>query len=92
MIDGRWCNNRDKGSYMMSYDEETRSYHATLLQKQGYYSYQLLGCNDEERFALESEGNFYQTENTYQMYVYYKKNGGRTWRLVGYKDVENSQR
>ncbi len=92
MIDGRWCNNRDKGSYMMSYDEETRSYHATLLQKQGYYSYQLLGCNDEERFALESEGNFYQTENTYQMYVYYKKNGGRTWRLVGYKEVESSQR
>ena len=33
---------------------------------------------------VPSEGNFYQTENTYQALIYFKANGDRTDRLVGY--------
>ena len=66
----------------MTYDMESQTYHAAILQKQGYYSYQYL--MDDGRLA-PSEGNFWETENRYQALVYYKGAGERTWRLVGYR-------
>jgi hypothetical protein len=41
-----------------------------------------------ERQIPSSEGSFFQTENRYQVLVYYKEIGGRTWQLVGYKSLE----
>ena len=63
----------------MTYAPEQQLYTARILQKQGYYSYQYLG--------VPSEGNFYQTENSYQIYVYYKGIGERTWRLVAFNQL-----
>lgn len=85
-VDGWWTTDQDRDSYRMVYDEESQAYHTTLLQKQGYYSYQYLRA--DERGAtdnLECEGNFYQTENRYQVYVYYRPIGARTWQLCGYQ-------
>jgi hypothetical protein len=69
----------------MRYDGERKVYFTALLQKQGYYNYRYLTA---DRQIPPSEGNFYQTENRYQVLVYYKEVGGRTWRLVGYKSLE----
>ena len=61
---------------------------ASILQKQGYYSYQYLWEDGNgRRHVLPSEGNFYQTENRYQTLVYYKETGGRTWRLAAYGQI-----
>ncbi len=88
-IDGWWTTDADKGNYVMEYDSGDCSYNAVLLQKQGYYSYQyLLKTPEGQTLIPPSEGNFYQTENRYQAYVYYKETGGRTWRLVGYRQLE----
>lgn len=84
MIDGRWTNEEPE-TYLMTYDETTRLYTTSILQKQGYYSYQYLWIdNDGNSHPLPSEGNFYQTENRYQILVYYKGTGMRTWRLVAF--------
>jgi hypothetical protein len=89
VIDGWWTNDADSDKYAMEYDSADGSYNAALLQKQGYYSYQyLLKTSDGRTLVPPSEGSFYQTENRYQAYIYYKETGGRTWRLVGYRQLE----
>jgi len=85
-IDGHWTNDATRATYLMNYDADKQQYHASIMQKQGYYSY---------RYVLEdgsippSEGSFFQTENRYQAFIYYKGTGGRTWRLVAYRGIKN---
>lgn len=84
IIDGRWTT-EDPDTYVMEYDTDKQLYTARILQKQGYYSYQYLLITDDGRpHPLPSEGNFFETENHYQVLVYYKGTGERTWRLVAY--------
>lgn len=91
LIDGRWATDNDRDNYLMAYSAENNTYNITLLQKQGYYSYQFLARRrNGATFIPPTEGNFYQTENRYQVYVYYKPTGGRTWRLVAYRQAEIS--
>lgn len=90
LIDGHWATEQQSQTYSMEYDETDGSYNATILQKQGYYSYQYLLSDDNGRCSIPpSEGSFYETENRYQAYVYYKPVGGRTWQLVGYRQIAN---
>lgn len=83
-IDGQWATDIDKEHYRMRYNGEKKVYYTALLQKQGYYNYRYITADGQ---IPPSEGNFYQTENCYQVLVYYKEVGGRTWRLVGYKSL-----
>ena len=84
VIDGRWTT-EDPETYVMEYDEASKLYTTSILQKLGYYSYQYLWVTDDSvSHPLPSEGNFYQTENRYQVLVYYKGVGERTWRLVAF--------
>ena len=82
VIDGRWTT-EDPETYIMTYDDISGLYTASILQKLGYYSYQYL----LDSRPLPSEGNFYQTENGYQILVYYKGTGERTWRLVAFSQL-----
>ena len=69
-------------------DVDADLYTASILQKQGYYSYQYLWEDEHgKKRVLPSEGNFYQTENRYQALVYYKETGGRTWRLAAFGQI-----
>ena len=87
IISGMWTTESPE-SYQMEYDAEKGLYTASILQKQGYYSYQYLWHTPDGRtHNLPSEGNFYQTENRYQVYIYYRGTGERTWRLVGYRQL-----
>ena len=87
LIQGMWTV-EDPETYVMTYDETTQLYTARILQKQGYYSYQYLWQDHDGHLQLlPSEGSFYQTENRYQAYIYYKGTGERTWRLVGYRQL-----
>ncbi len=84
VIDGRWTT-EDPETYVMEYDDASKLYTTSILQKLGYYSYQYLWVTDDGMtHPLSSEGNFYQTENRYQVLVYYKGVGERTWRLVAF--------
>ena len=87
LIQGHWTTEAPE-TYEMTYDATTRLYTASILQKQGYYSYQYLWQdNDGRQQFLPSEGSFYQTENRYQCYIYYKGTEDRTWRLVSYRQL-----
>ena len=87
MVDGQWATEDDE-TYVMTYDEEDQSYNARILQKQGYYSYQyVLRDEDGTTHVMPEEGSFFETENRYQAYVYYKGINDRTWRLTGYQQI-----
>ena len=84
-LNGAWTHDSFGPAYRMVYDETDSLYKASVMLKQGYYSYQyLLRTSDGTLHPLPSEGSFYQTENSYQALVYFRPQGGRTDRLVGY--------
>ena len=84
-ISGHWTTDSQRDHYHMKYDAEAGKYTARLMQKQGYYSYQFVS---EDGSNPSSEGSFFQTQNRYQAFVYYKGTGARTWRLVGYRALD----
>ena len=87
IIAGNWTTEESAG-YVMTYDEQEKSYNAQILQKQGYYSYQYLLCDkDGQTHIMPEEGSFFETENRYQAFVYYKGVSERTWRLLGYQQI-----
>ena len=89
-IDGRWTV-EEPDTYVMTYDDSDNSYNAVVMQKLGYYNYQLLMADyDGTTHLLPEEGSFYQTENTYTALVYFKGTAERSWRLVGMKSVKFS--
>jgi hypothetical protein len=88
IINGQLATDANQESYVMQYDSTDGTYNATIMQKLGYYNYQYLQLLDDGSTQTPpSESNFYQTENRYQAFVYYKGTGERTWRLVGYRQL-----
>lgn len=77
--------------YEMHYNPESQRYEHYLMLKQGNYNYQYLFVPDGEtkgRTVL-TEGDFYQTENEYTIYVYYRPIGARFDRLIGVSTLKN---
>lgn len=78
----------------MTWNFDTNQYELTLLLKQGYYNFQYVYVEQGSLVADNKniEGSFWETENDYQIFVYYKGPAGRYDRLVGYRilnSVEN---
>ncbi len=78
----------------MKYNEEAKAYENTLLLKQGYYNYKYVVLRDKELKPDEGyyEGNFYQTENVYQVLVYFKSVVGDYYQLLGTSLVKSALR
>jgi hypothetical protein len=70
----------------MEYDVEKKAYTLRLHLKQGYYAYQLLFVPVGETQGRTDvlEGDHYEMNNTYSVYVYYRAPNDRYDRLVGY--------
>ena len=84
-LQGQWTTNADPTVYQMQYNVSNQCYLAQVMQKQGYYSYQYV---NNKGLSAPTEGNFFQTRNKYQVFVYYKPLGGRTWQLLGYRGLD----
>lgn len=71
----------------MTWNFDTGTYELTLLLKQGYYNYMYVYVPDGSMVADHKnlEGSHWETENNYQIYVYYRDLAGRYDRLVGYR-------
>ncbi|MCR5050243.1 MAG: DUF5103 domain-containing protein [Paludibacteraceae bacterium] len=70
----------------MQYDNETHCYWLTALVKQGGYNYQFWfsGKGTQNKTTTQRvDGSFWQTENEYAVYVYWRPFGARYDRLVG---------
>ncbi len=87
-LNGGWTYGQFVPKYEMNWNYEKNLYEGVVMLKQGYYSYQYLVLDDDgELKGLSSEGNFFQTENSYQALLYFKGNADRSYRLVGYTNI-----
>ncbi len=88
-LNGGWTYGQFTPEYEMTWNYEENHYEGAVYLKQGYYSYQYLAMDmDGKIHRLASEGNFFQTQNSYQALVYYKGNADRAYRLVGYAEIK----
>jgi hypothetical protein len=76
----------------MTWNFETSRYELTLLLKQGYYNYMYVYVPQGSAVADHTnlEGSFWETENEYQIFVYFRELSGRYDRLVGYTQVSSN--
>ena len=69
---------------LMTFDDRNGVYKTNILLKQGYYDYQyLVDTTGKDPFLLE--GSHFQTENDYEILVYYRRPGNVNDELIGYK-------
>lgn len=68
--------------YLMNYDQELGGYMADVLLKQGWYNYIYLLKDAANPYLLE--GSFAETENFYEIIVYFRPAGEIYDEIVGY--------
>ena len=82
--------NIDKAN-QMTYDYPSQSYVKTLLLKQGYYDYQFLMKYDNQKMGDIGfiEGNHWETDNEYTIYVYNREMGNPYDKLIGVTHIHS---
>jgi len=77
----------------MTWNFNTSAYELTLLLKQGYFNYQYVYVPQGSLVADNAniEGSFWETENEYQIFVYYSDFAARYTRLVGYQVFNSNE-
>jgi len=80
-------------SSKMIFNKERGAYEKTLFLKQGYYNYNYVtkpldgkGYPD----MSQTEGDFWGTENSYTVLVYYRPFGGRADELIGFASLNST--
>lgn len=71
----------------LEYNKEEKAYKKAILIKQGFTSYLYATVDSKTNkidFQNAIDGNFFQTENDYQVLVYYKGNADRADRIIGF--------
>ncbi len=91
---GRFNNYLLNESSRLTYDPSRKKYYGNIFLKQGLYDYKYIwldkdsGKTDPTAF----EGSFFETNNSYQVYVYYRKPGSRWEELIGFTTINNFRR
>jgi hypothetical protein len=77
----------------MEYNAEKGIYEKTLLLKQGYYAYTYVTKDSKVKKAKTSseltDGDYWETENTYSLFVYYRSFSGRHDELIGFSTANS---
>ncbi len=77
----------------MQYDADAKKYVARIYLKQGFYNYILATKSQDGRLNFgEVNGNFWQTENLYQAFLYYAPFGRNYDGLMGYGEFRTPVR
>lgn len=81
------------GNSLMIYDTKLRAYHGALYLKQGYYDYIYAVLPDGKSRANVTpiEGDHWETDNDYTIYLYYRQRVPEYDRLVGYRKLNTKE-
>ncbi len=84
-VGGMFNNYAKTDEYKMEYNKESGYYEKAVLMKQGFvnYEYTLTDKNGKVDSKNAIDGNFFQTENLYNIVVYYRGNNDRYDRVIG---------
>ena len=83
-----------KDEFRLAYDEAKQLYTGHALLKQGYYNYDfaVAGARGTVPNEVYFEGTHQETENQYDLLVYYRPPGSRADLLIGYQAVDMNSR
>lgn len=92
---GELVNYEQNDASKMTFNEEKGVYQKTLYLKQGYYNYSYVTLTDKETEGIQpslenTEGNYWGTENSYMVLVYYRPFGARADELIGYARLNSA--
>lgn len=74
----------------MHYDPKEKSWQLNYLFKQGLYDYTYMSLGpDGKRDGLKFSGSHFETRNSYQLLVYYRRPSSRWDELVGFFQINN---
>lgn len=78
----------------MIYDEETKQFTLQTSLKQGIYDYHYVWADENGKLIEEHafDGSFFETENNYQILIYYKAPGSRFDELVAFTELNTARR
>ena len=92
---GAFTNNELNKNSEMIFDAQLGVYQKALVLKQGYYSYNYILRDSHEPNSLddftETEGNHWETENNYSIFVYYRQPGAQHDSLMGFTTINTMQ-
>ncbi|MBS1532332.1 MAG: DUF5103 domain-containing protein [Bacteroidetes bacterium] len=93
-IVGQFNNYRLDDANKLYYDPADRHYHIQLFLKQGVYDYEYVWLPNGAQKPDDAAfcGSHYETENEYQIFVYYHPAGARWTELVGYRPLNTVRR
>lgn len=91
-LNGDLVYNRQDASSKLLYNFDKKAYEKTLLLKEGAYNFQYVyrPTKGGKPTSEQTEGSYWETENDYQIYVYYRPIGERYDRLIGFKQLHSS--
>ena len=80
-----------KDENKMTFDNLRNKFELKLKLKQGFYNYKYIVADKSKKIIknLNVGGNFDETENKYSVVVYYRENGGRYDKVVGYSNASS---
>ncbi|HUR66457.1 MAG TPA: DUF5103 domain-containing protein [Chitinophagaceae bacterium] len=90
---GELTNYEQNEASKMEFNSEKGVYEKELYLKQGYYNYSYVTLTDKKDAAASvenTEGNYWGTENSYMILVYFRPFGGRSDELIGFARVGSS--
>ncbi|MEO5985333.1 MAG: DUF5103 domain-containing protein [Ferruginibacter sp.] len=77
-------------SWKMNYNDSTRLYELPAFIKQGYYNYTYITKDiDDPAITTQLEGNYFETENSYTVLIYYKSFTDRSDQLIGVGELNS---
>jgi hypothetical protein len=83
---GRFNNYALNEQSLMAFDAVKGGYFTTLRLKQGLYDYKYFWVDEQTGKVDDTafEGSHYETENMYEVFVYFRRPGARWEELIGY--------
>ena len=82
----QWRKNENS---VLKYDPTNKRYYSQQLLKQGWYNY-TYWVDSNTPDAIEK--SFFETENLYEIFVYFRAMGGRGDQLIGYSRISYNSR
>ncbi|MBK8951760.1 MAG: DUF5103 domain-containing protein [Chitinophagaceae bacterium] len=94
-LQGELVNFEQNENSKMEFNAEKGVYEKVLFLKQGYYNYSYVTLTDRKDEGIvpsleNTEGNYWGTENSYMVMVYFRPFGARADELVGFAKVNSA--
>ncbi|RYE19255.1 MAG: DUF5103 domain-containing protein [Sphingobacteriales bacterium] len=91
---GRFNNYKIDPANKLQYDPQDDRFYTQLFLKQGVYDYEYMWVDRATGKVSDIvlEGDHYETENDYQVFVYYRPPGSRWEELAGFQQVNTGKK